>query len=160
MPAYSSYIVITSYSIHYTKLYDDIIIMDDGFQNFGLHKDLSIIVIDGATGFGNGKILPAGPLRESLKDGIKRSNAAIIIGEDRQGLSKKLTKPIIKAEVAPCSSCFDTKQKRIIAFAGIGRPKKFFDFLVRHGADIVTTFEFPDHHVYTEDELNQILKRA
>lgn len=134
------------------------IIMDDGFQNPTLHKDLSFIVIDGNYGFGNCKCIPAGPLREHISSGIKRAQAALIIGEDKYNISNKLNIPSFKGKIIPQSPNLDNNE--VIAFAGIGRPEKFYNSLTELGIKVIKTFDFPDHHYYTEAELQNIIKEA
>lgn len=134
------------------------ILMDDGFQNPSLHKDLSFLVIDGSIGFGNQKCIPAGPLREHVTDGIKRAQAALIIGEDIHQISSKLGIPCFFGTIVPERP--NIKNNRIIAFAGIGRPQKFYTSLQELGLEIIKTFDFPDHHYYTIEELQKILKEA
>lgn len=137
----------------------DAIVMDDGFQNPGLYKNLSFIVFDGNIGIGNGRPVPAGPLREEWQHGIKRANAAIIIGEDKHNLSEKLQNlPLfsakIESELPPLST------DKLIAFAGIGHPQKFYNSLIAKGITPIETFDFPDHHFYTQQELQDLIDRA
>lgn len=134
------------------------ILMDDGFQNPSLYKDLSFIVIDGAAGFGNQKCIPAGPLREHVAEGIKRAQAALIIGEDTYQLASTLPIPCFKGKIIP--EYPDLQNNRVVAFAGIGRPQKFYTSLQELGIEIIKTFDFPDHHYYTEDELQELLNFA
>lgn len=134
------------------------ILMDDGFQNPSLYKDLSFIVIDGSVGFGNKKCIPAGPLREHIKDGIKRAHAVLIIGEDCYNLSSTLPLPCFKGKIVSYSP--QIENNRVVAFAGIGRPQKFYTSLQELGIEIVKTFDFPDHHYYTTEELQNIINFA
>lgn len=136
----------------------DILIMDDGFQNPYLYKDISFIVVDGALGFGNRRPIPSGPLRESLTGGLKRADAIIIIGEDKQKRGKFIDKPIFRGTMEP--SIKTLKGEKIIAFAGIGRPSKFYYSLIALEAILIKTIDFPDHHTYTVDELEQIIQEA
>lgn len=138
----------------------DIIIMDDGFQNPSLHKDISFIVVDGNTWFGNGFCIPAGPLRESIASGLKRANAIIIVGKpERENNPKELSSlPIFYASIEPMKP--QTKNKNILAFAGIGRPEKFYTSLAELGLTPIETIDFPDHHYYMEKELNDIITKA
>ncbi len=137
----------------------DIIIMDDGFQNQSLKKDISFLVFDGEFGCGNGFGIPAGPMRESLSEGLKRAQAIIILGEDKVGLSKQITnKPIFKGKVVP--KIPDNTDKKVIAFAGIGRPEKFYNSLKECGFEIIETIDFPDHHQYQEKELLDLILKA
>jgi len=134
------------------------ILMDDGFQNPSLHKDLSFLVIDGASGFGNHKCIPAGPLREHIASGLKRAQAALLIGEDEHHIAQTLSIPCFKGKII--SENPSLKNNRVIAFAGIGRPQKFYTSLQELGIEIVKTFDFPDHHYYSENELNNLLDCA
>ncbi len=138
----------------------DIIIMDDGFQNPSLYKDKSFLVIDGAAGLGNFYPIPAGPLREFFSSGIKRADALIILGEDVHHIAD-LTPwlPSFKGKVTPKTQNLKFT-KKVLAFAGIGRPDKFFNTLKDCGADIIKTRSFPDHHFYTEDELKSLINEA
>lgn len=137
----------------------DTIIMDDGFQNPSLHKDKSLLVIDGAVGLGNQYPIPAGPLREFFACGIKRADALIILGDDTCNIAAQAPElPIFRGKVVPQIPTFN--HAKILAFAGIGRPQKFFQSLIDCGADLCKTFSFPDHHFYSETELNQIITEA
>ena len=136
----------------------DIIIMDDGFQNPSLHKDLSFLVFDGNYGIGNGKIIPAGPLRETLSDGIKRADALIILGSDKHHLAERTKLPVFFAHTEPMQTTIS--HQRIVAFAGIGHPQKFYHTLSMQGFEVVKTIDFPDHHFYGKDELENIIKIA
>lgn len=102
----------------------EVIVMDDGFQNPGLYKDLSFLVFDGGFGIGNGLSVPAGPLRENFAAGLKRAHAAIILGEDKHNLSAKIAGiPIFRGSVVPVRP--EVSNTDAVAFAGIGRPEKF-----------------------------------
>ena len=139
----------------------DVIVMDDGFQNPSLAKTISLLVFDGNYGIGNGYGFPAGPLREILSTGIKRADAVIGIGQLPQTiLSAAKDKPVFTADTIALGNSDDIKGKRVLAFAGIGRPQKFFDSLVVAGADIVETRSFPDHHNYTDAEIHNLQKEA
>lgn len=131
------------------------IIMDDGFQNPTIKKDISILVFDGRLGIGNGFILPAGPLRETLKSGLRRADAVIIIGADETGLADKINLPVFFArrKFAPVKFT-----RPVVAFSGIGYPDKFFNSLRLLGADIVRQIPFPDHHEFTKKELDSLAK--
>ena len=140
----------------------DAIIMDDGLQNPTLHKDFTLMVVDGGFGFGNGKMLPAGPLREPLGVALVKSDAVLIIGEDTTGVTAALNSencelPILRATIQPDESALATlKDKLVIAFAGIARPAKFYDTLKQAGATIISTHDFADHHQFTASELSKL----
>ena len=137
----------------------NILILDDGFQNAGIQKDLSIIVIDGEVGFGNKYLLPAGPLRENIAEGLKRSNAALILGNDTKMIADHILDftgrkfPILFGSIEPKNVQPQFFEKKFVAFSGIGRPKKFFDTLDKIGLDIIGTFAFDDHHPYSSEDL-------
>jgi len=136
------------------------IVMDDGFQNPSLHKDLSLIVVDGDYGFGNGRMMPSGPLRESLSKGIKRAKGFILIGDDRHCALDSVGIPVIKARTQTHDWADILKQNPVMAFAGMGRPQKFFDAIVRTGGNLITRFPFPDHFAYDRRHLQPILDAA
>ncbi len=144
----------------------EIIIMDDGFQNPYLYKDKSLLVFDGSYGIGNGRLLPAGPLRESFHGGLKRASAAIIVGEDTSGISSKICKerpdmPIFYCSVIPDEEIISSlKGQKIFAFAGIGRPEKFFRMLKSYGLDLIATKTFPDHYAYQEKDIKSLRQQA
>lgn len=132
------------------------LIMDDGFQNPGLHKDLSLLLVDGAVGFGNGHVLPAGPLREPLSSGLPAADAVIVTGRDRSGVARRLrgaTIPVLTAELRMDPAVNALRGRRLIAFAGLARPEKFFEGLKENGIDPLLCVAFPDHHRFTNAEL-------
>ncbi|MBD1546080.1 tetraacyldisaccharide 4'-kinase [Roseibium aggregatum] len=142
----------------------DIILMDDGFQNPALHKDLSIVLVDAETGLGNGRCLPAGPLRAPLSMQILKTDVLVVVGEGdaaRQAvhLASRKGLPICTATV----EAEDTELLRecsLLAYAGIGRPQKFFATLEKLGLDVAETRAFGDHHGFTEKEAETLLTRA
>jgi tetraacyldisaccharide 4'-kinase len=136
----------------------DVIIMDDGYQNPSLHQDLRLIVVDGETGFGNGRGIPAGPLRENIRAGIARADALIVMGEDRNDQIRSLADKtlILNAHIETSSLA----GARFVAFAGIGRPGKFCITLENAGAVVVGFHEFGDHHAYSETELEKLAADA
>lgn len=136
----------------------DIIIMDDGFQNPSLHKDLSFLVFDGNYGIGNGKIIPSGPLRETLENGIKRADAIIILGKDKHDLAKRCGLPAFFGHTEAVQTTINNQD--VVAFAGIGHPQKFYHTLKQQGFNVVKTIDFPDHHFYTREELENIINEA
>jgi tetraacyldisaccharide 4'-kinase len=137
----------------------DIILMDDGLQNPSLHKDLTIIVADGATGFGNGRAIPAGPLRESVEAGIRRADALIVNGEDLSGLVERFSSRIRTLQTS-VTIRDDLPAALLMGFAGIGRPEKFRVTLMDAGANIVEFQSFADHHAYTPTELQTMSEHA
>ncbi len=137
----------------------DIIIMDDGFQNPSLYKDLSFLVFDGTYGIGNGKILPAGPLRETFSNGIRRADALIILGKDKHNLAQKSGLPTFYGHTEAAQTC-NLDNPNVLAFAGIGHPQKFYHTLSQQGFNLLKTIDFPDHHFYTNAEIENILNQA
>jgi tetraacyldisaccharide 4'-kinase len=143
----------------------DLLLLDDGHQNPSLHKDLSIVVIDGDYGHGNGRVVPAGPLREPVAAGLARADAVVVIGEDRLPLGDLLVTargdlPILRARLAPGAGSAAIARQKVLAFAGIGRPEKFFASLRELGCSIVFAHAFPDHHAYAPDEIMRVIEAA
>ncbi|MDO8607763.1 MAG: tetraacyldisaccharide 4'-kinase [Phaeospirillum sp.] len=141
----------------------DLIIMDDGFQNGSIAKDLSLVVVDGPYGFGNGRPIPAGPCREPAAVGLARADAVVIIGEDPTDVAAQAEAAkvmVLRARLRPGPEAAALTGRKVVAFAGIGRPEKFFDTLRHCGARLVTTSAFPDHHPYTRSEIEDLLAEA
>ena len=140
----------------------DLIVMDDGLQNPSLEKTLSLAVIDGRTGFGNSLLLPAGPLRETLAAGFKKTDAFILIGDDVNEVQKKLPKgkPVIRARLnIPKTWIADTKTP-YLAFSGIGQPEKFRDTVTAKGLVLAGWHAFPDHYHFTLEDLHRLDREA
>jgi len=135
----------------------DIIVMDDGFQNFQIAKDLSLVVIDAENGFQNGRLIPAGPLREGVAEGLARADGIVLMGEGAPRLPT-FAGPILSAHLVPTAP-EALRGRSVLAFAGIGRPQKFFQTLRSMGAEIVLAQSFPDHHKFSAIELS-VLKAA
>jgi tetraacyldisaccharide 4'-kinase len=129
-----------------------VIIMDDGLQNYSLHKDLSLLVVDTLQGFGNGKVFPAGPLRESPQRGVRKAAIVVAIGD---GI---LPKGIPSATRAYMRAIDEVNPRPIVAFAGLGYPEKFNRTLLDYGFDVKRFIPFPDHHPYTIPELERLVK--
>ena len=136
----------------------DVIVMDDGHQNFNLAKDLSLVVIDAEQQFGNGFVLPAGPLREFVSQGLARADAVVIVGDGGPALAD-YSGPILRARMTHVDVP-ELAGRRIVGFAGIGRPEKFFRSLRVFGAEIVGTKRFADHHIYTSAEIARLKATA
>jgi tetraacyldisaccharide 4'-kinase len=137
-----------------------IIVLDDGFQNPGVAKDLSLVVIDAEYGFGNGRVIPAGPLREPVRAGLARAHAVVLIGEgEPPDTVSAARRPILRANLCP-SDAARFRGVRVAAFAGIGRPAKFFASLRRVGAEIVMARPFPDHHRFSPAEITGLRREA
>lgn len=140
------------------------LVMDDGHQNSSLRKDMSIVVIDAEAGWGNGRVFPAGPLREPVQAGLARADAVVLMtpGEDhapdyRQLGLDELQKPVLRAWLTPEGPPPDGP---LLAFAGIGRPEKFFAALARAGGDVADTAAFADHHAFTARDLSSLADLA
>ncbi len=145
----------------------EMLVMDDGHQNTDLFKDLSLIVIDRAYGFGNGRVMPAGPLRETVSGGLERADAVIALdggdGGDREDWQRYVAAaglPVLAAAMEPGADNEAVAGKRILAFAGIGRPEKFFASLEQIGCDVAARVRFPDHHAYDADEIMRLVEKA
>lgn len=132
----------------------EVIVMDDGFQNPRLYKDETWLVFDGNVGIGNGRIIPAGPLRETLADGEQRAQHILIMGEDKTGLAQKCRLPVCFGHLV--AQKFELDNKKVLAFAGIGHPEKFYQTLRELGYDIVITHDFEDHHAYTRKDTDEL----
>ena len=142
------------------------LIMDDGFQNPSLKKDFSFVVVDGNKGFGNERVLPAGPLREPVKEGLKRANAIILVGEDKWGVRFYLERngfslPILTGHFELDDTVVSLfKNKNVFAFAGLGNPQKFYDSLKQVGIVVQQTADFPDHYYYTRFDIDALKAKA
>lgn len=133
----------------------DVILLDDGFQNPTLFKDISITVVDAVAGFGNGRVFPAGPLRELPRDGLPRSDLLLVVGGRKsrrrfiESLQGSAHPPIVEAVLKPLETGMSWKGQKVLAFAGIGRPEKFFATLRSLGADVVHAQALSDHQPLT-----------
>ncbi len=123
------------------------IIMDDGFQNPAIAKDISLLVIDGTMGLGNHRLIPAGPLRETLKAGLSRATAMVIINPGATNFS--LSSAVITLTAQIRAQAHNLNGKNIVAFCGIGYPQKFFDTLTSLGIETKACIAYGDHHVYS-----------
>lgn len=143
---------------HATEDGATVLIMDDGFQNPSLAKDLCLLVVDANYGFGNGRICPAGPLRESIQNAASRAHAVISLGGSLP--ENEIDLPAFVGYTEPTSNAADIHGKRVVAFAGIGRPEKFFNSLKAAGAELTETVSFPDHHPFSNVEIENVLAKA
>ena len=141
----------------------DIAILDDGFQDFSIKKNLSIVCFNEKQWLGNGLNIPAGPLRENFS-AIKRANCIVINGEKNEkienqvfSISKELK--IFYSKYEP-QNINNFKNAQVIAFAGIGNPKNFFDLLKKNKIHILEELNYPDHHKYSKNELEKLIKKS
>jgi len=137
-------------------------VMDDGLQNPTLEKTLSFLVIDGVAGFGNGHVLPAGPLREPVRAAAARCGAAVLIGSDATGAVACLPPhlPVLAATLQPEAGIAALAGRPVVAFAGIGRPEKFFTMLEEAGLVLLRRLPYPDHYRFPDAELARLLAMA
>lgn len=132
------------------------IILDDGYQNNSLHKDFNILVIDGKYGFGNRFLLPAGPLRQDIKSGLKQADLIITIGEINNNLLKILPKNKVIESNVIIRNIENYQNQNFLAFCGIGYPQKFFDLLIKNKINLIKKIEYPDHYQYKIEDLDKI----
>ncbi|MEH2506179.1 MULTISPECIES: tetraacyldisaccharide 4'-kinase [unclassified Bradyrhizobium] len=143
-----------------------VILMDDGFQNPSIIKDASLIVIDSERGLGNGKVFPAGPLRAPLRPQLARTDALIIVGNGTaaEPVAAEIAaqgKPVLRAHLKPDDAPVAAlRGKRVLAFAGIGDPVRFFNTLRSSGIDVVRQQAFADHHPYSQAEIEGLITEA
>ena len=142
------------------------ILMDDGFQNPTLAKDAALIVIDSGRGIGNGCVFPAGPLRAPLAPQLVRTDALVVIGKG--GAARTIAaaiaaagKPVLSAQLRPDPTVMARlKGRRVLAFAGIGDPDRFFRTLRASGIDVVQQQAFADHHPFSKQEIEALGESA
>ena len=140
----------------------DVLVLDDGHQNTALVKDLALVVIDGATGFGNRRLLPAGPLREPIGSGLARADALVLLGEDERGVRAELpaSLPVLAGRLAPAAGAEAVAGRAVVAFAGIARPEKFFATLEALSCELLGRHPFADHHRYRAHEVLVLADKA
>jgi len=142
----------------------DFLIMDDGFQSARIHIDFALVVVDARYGIGNGRVIPGGPLRAPVLTQLLYADALLRMGDGAAAdavvrQAARAGKPIFAARARPS----DAKMlvgRRLLAFAGIGHPEKFYDTVAEAGGKVALSRSFPDHHVYAEDELAELLSTA
>ena len=142
-----------------------LIIMDDGFQNPGLAKSASLIIIDGSLGLGNEHVLPAGPLRANLGFQLAQADGIILVGEGNateriHALAHEASLPILSARIVPTSDCAWLRDKPLVAFAGIGNPDKFFRMVESLDGELIARAPYRDHHPYTGQDALKLLELA
>lgn len=134
----------------------DIILLDDGHQNPSVPKSLNLVIVDAAIGFGNGRVLPAGPLREPITAGLKRADFVVSIGDVaaqsafRENWGAQITVPLATAELELLETGMDWKDQNVLAFAGIGHPEKFFRTVRQTGAKLLRAEALDDHQPLTD----------
>jgi len=140
-----------------------VIVMDDGFQNPSLIKDLSFLVVD-ARGTGNGRVIPAGPLRAPLEPQLDRASALLIVGEAASAIeaaARARGLPVFHGKIEPAPDAVAAlRARKVLAFAGIGNPEKFFATLTAAGIDAPARRSFPDHHRYSVKEARALVREA
>jgi tetraacyldisaccharide 4'-kinase len=144
-----------------------VILMDDGFQNPAVKKDAALIVIDSERGVGNGCVFPAGPLRAPLSAQFARTDALVVVGEGiaAGGIAERIAsqqgRPVLSARLRPDpASLAALADKRVLAFAGIGDPARFFRTLRASGIDVIREQAFADHHPFTQDDIDALIAEA
>ncbi len=143
-----------------------VILMDDGFQNPAIAKDAALIVIDGDRGIGNGRVFPSGPLRAPLRPQLDRTDALVVIGDGPAAAPIAAAvaargKPVFSAHLRPGEAVLQSlRGKRVLAFAGIGDPNRFFGTLRGCGIEVAGQRAFPDHHPFSEAEIAELTAQA
>jgi tetraacyldisaccharide 4'-kinase len=139
-----------------------LVLLDDGFQDPSCEKTFSLIVVDGSYGFGNGQLIPSGPLREPVATGLRRADAVVLIGDDKTHVESLVAGrlPLLKAHLVPGPEGAALDGKPVLPFAGIGNPEKFFDSVRACKANVVNCRSFPDHHNYSREEITGLIREA
>ena len=145
----------------------DIVLLDDGYQNSKINKDLSLVVVDSEILFGNEFVFPLGPLREPIKSGLSRADVIVLVSNNYvmntnkiQKLSKENQIPIVEGFFNEKKMIKNDKNKRVLAFSGIAFPEKFFNTLRNMGYNVLKTKVFPDHYPYTFNDIRRLRNHA
>ena len=145
------------------SLKHDVAILDDGFQDFSIKKDFSIVCFNSRQLIGNGFLIPSGPLRESFKS-IKRADCIVINGNRNEQFENKIININKNAKIFYSKykviNLDKFKNKKVVAFAGIGNPSNFFELLKENNINVIKTHSFPDHHNYSQGELENIVQES
>ena len=141
----------------------NVAILDDGFQDFSINKNLSVICFNEKQWVGNGLVIPSGPLREGLS-ALKRANCVIINGKKNIDIENEIFSQNKKIKIFYTKykpqNINEFKNNKVVAFAGIGNPENFFNLLRDNKIDLVEEIKFPDHHKYSENELENLFDKA
>jgi len=143
-----------------------VIVMDDGLQNGSIAKDFTLAVVDSRRGIGNGRVFPAGPLRAPLKPQLARTQALLVVGDDDgagdvAAAAQQRGLPVLHGKLVPdVAAVTALKQRKVLAFAGIGDPEKFFATVAACGITVAARRAFPDHHRYTAEEAAELVMDA
>ena len=144
----------------------ELIILDDGFQNFSIKKNFSILIIDANYPFGNGCLFPAGPLREPIKNGIKRANIILLVGNKKERNDTLQKYPVLKEKEIFFGEIVKSEEKKLnnyskyIAFAGIAKPEKFFKTLEKENFQLIKKYSLANHKKFKKDFLKKILNES
>lgn len=142
----------------------DFIIMDDGFQSARLHYDYALLVVDAVRGLGNGHVIPGGPVRAPLVDQLRHASAVMKLGEGNGAdrairMAARAARPVFQAAAIPLPGS-GIEGRKLLAFAGIGDPQKFFNTAAAIGGEVVQTRSYPDHHLFSDEELGELIDLA
>ena len=140
----------------------NVAILDDGFQDFSIKKNLSIVCFNEKQWIGNGLTIPSGPLRSNLS-ALKKADCVIINGNKNNNIENRILGENEKIKIFYCNykpqNIDQFKNKKVIAFAGIGNPENFFDLLKENKLNVLETIKFSDHHKYSEQELENLFNK-
>jgi len=141
----------------------NVVILDDGFQDFSVKKNLSIVCFNEKQWIGNGLTIPSGPLRENMQS-LNRANYVFINGTKKMDIEKKILEINNNIKIFytnyELQNINEFERKKAICFAGIGNPKNFFDLLKRNNVNVIEEISFPDHYSYSTKQLENLVKRA
>lgn len=144
----------------------EIVLLDDGLQNPHVARDRNIVMVDAVEGFGNGRLIPAGPLREPVGRGLARADLVVLVGEPQVRRAAVARWPALErarplgAQLRPLATGLPLEGEPVVAFAGIARPEKFFETVRAMGARPLAEHPFPDHHAYRPRVLRRLLAEA